>query len=73
MEIEGVSPEIAALLPQLEALNPLGRRALARLLEDPASASDLLYRLSRLDPDLVRQMRGLDTETRALIVALSGS
>jgi len=73
VDIEGVSPELVTLLPRLESLNPLGRRALARLLEDPATASDLLYRLSRLDPDLVRQMRGLDSETRALLVALSGS
>jgi hypothetical protein len=71
--IEGISPEVAALLPMLEAMNPLGRRALARLLEDPATTSDLLYRLSRLDPDLVRQVRGLDVETRALLMGLSGN
>jgi len=71
--IEGISPEVAALLPMLEAMNPLGRRALARLLQDPATTSDLLYRLSRLDPDLVRQVRGLDVETRALLMGLSGN
>ena len=71
--IEGISPEVAALLPMLESMNPLGRRALARLLEDPATTSDLLYRLSRLDPDLVRQVRGLDVETRALLMGLSGN
>jgi len=71
--IKGISPEVAALLPMLEAMNPLGRRALARLLEDPATTSGLLYRLSRLDPDLVRQVRGLDVETRALLMALSGN
>lgn len=70
--IEGVSPEVAALLPALEKLNPIGRRALTRLLVDPETASDLLYRLSRLDPDLVRQVRGLDREIRSLLLAMSG-
>ena len=71
--IEGVSPEISALLPQLERLNPLGRRALGRLLENPEAASDLLFRLSRLDPALVQQLRGLDRETRELLLAMAGS
>ena len=71
--IEGVSPEISALLPQLERLNPLGRRALGRLLENPDAASDLLLRLSRLDPVLVQQLRGLDRETRELLLAMTGS
>jgi hypothetical protein len=71
--IEGISPEIAALLPQLERLNPLGRRALGRLLENPEAASDLLFRLSRLDPALVQQLRGLDRETRELLLAMAGS
>jgi hypothetical protein len=64
-------PEIEELLPRLQALNPLGRRGLARLLEDPETASDLLYRLSRLDPQLVRELRGLDRETRSLLLALA--
>lgn len=70
--IEGVSPEISALIPQLEALNPLGRRALAKLLENPGVASDLLFQLSRLDPDLIRQIRGLDRDTRAMLLAIVG-
>jgi cytochrome c553 len=70
--IGGVSPEISALIPQLEALNPLGRRALAKLLEDPGVASDLLFQLSRLDPDLIRQIRGLDRDTRAMLLAMVG-
>lgn len=68
--IEGVSPEIAALIPQIEALNPLGKRALRKLLQDPDTASDLLHRLSRLDPDLLRQLRGLDRDTRSLLLAM---
>jgi hypothetical protein len=73
LTIEGVSPEISALIPQLEALNPLGRRALAKLLENPEEASDLLFRLSRLDPDLVRQVRGLDRDTRSMLLAIAGN
>ena len=71
--IEGVSPDVAALLPKLERLNPLGKRALARLLESPETASDLLVRLSRLDPALVEQLRGLDRETRELLLAMAGN
>jgi hypothetical protein len=33
----------------------------------------LLYRLSRLDPDLVRQVRGLDRDTRSLLLAMAGN
>jgi hypothetical protein len=73
LTIEGVSPEVSALIPQLEALNPLGRKALTKLLENPEEASDLLYRLSRLDPDLVRQVRGLDRDTRSLLLAMAGN
>jgi hypothetical protein len=73
LAIEGISPEVSALLPQIEALNPLGRKALAKLLENPEQASDLLYRLSRLDPDLVRQVRGLDRDTRSLLLAMAGN
>ena len=73
LTIEGVAPEVSALIPQLEALNPLGRRALAKLLENPEEASDLLFRLSRLDPDLIRQVRGLDPDTRSMLLAMSGN
>jgi hypothetical protein len=73
LTFEGVSPEVSALIPQLEALNPLGRKALAKLLENPEQASDLLFRLSRLDPDLVRQIRGLDRDTRSLLLAMAGN
>jgi hypothetical protein len=73
LTIEGVSPEVSALIPRLEALNPLGRRALAKLLENPEEASDLLIRLSRLDPDLIRQVRGLDPDTRSMLLAMAGN
>jgi hypothetical protein len=68
----GVSPAAAEpLLAGIAGLDPLGRRALERLLQDPQSASNLLHRLSRLDPDLIRTLRGLDRETRALLLALA--
>lgn len=71
--VEGISPEVAALLPRLEALTPIGKRALARLLDDPSTASDLLHRLSRLDRELVLLVRDLDPETRSLLLALGSS
>ncbi len=72
LEIEGYSPEVVALLPKLSQLNPLGLHALRRLLENPDEASELLHSLSRLDPELVRRIRTLDRESRALLLALSG-
>ncbi len=70
--LDGVSPETMALLSKIEALNPLGRRALARLLADPDAASDLLYRLSKLDPALIEQVRNLDRDARSLLVGMAG-
>jgi hypothetical protein len=61
------SPQLQAI----SALDPLGRRALEKLLRDPQAASDLLQRLSRLDPEMLRGLRGLDRETRALLLALT--
>jgi hypothetical protein len=61
-----------ALLSRIEMLNPLGRRALARLLADPDAASDLLYRLSKLDPALIEQVRNLDRDARSLLVGMAG-
>ena len=70
---EGVTPseESPSLLQGLATLDPLARRALEQLLRDPATASDLLKRLARLDPDMIRSLRGLDRETRALLLALT--
>jgi hypothetical protein len=64
-------PEILAFLPQIAQLNPVGRHALQRLLEDPDQATDLLLNLARLDPELVQKLRGLNRESRALLLALS--
>jgi uncharacterized iron-regulated membrane protein len=63
--------EASPLLSAIAALDPLGRRGLEQLLRDPQTASDLLYRLARLDPEMIRTLRGLDRETRALLLALT--
>jgi hypothetical protein len=70
--IEDIPPEVAALLLQLLKLNPAGRRALANLLENPDEASELLYSISQLDPELLRRIRNLDARARALLLALAG-
>ena len=71
-EIEGVPAEVAALLPQIARLNPMGLHALQRLLENPDAASELFHSLSRLDPELVARVRNLDRSTRELLLAMSG-
>ncbi|HWQ84832.1 MAG TPA: hypothetical protein VN363_09705 [Anaerolineales bacterium] len=63
--------DVLAFLPQIARLNPFGRHALQRLLEDPDQAAELLVGLSRLDPELVAKLRGLNRESRALLLALS--
>ena len=72
-KIEGDPAEIAEFLPKISALNPVGRRALARLLDNPEEAAELLLSLSRLDPNLVQRLRALDRDSRALLLALAGS
>ena len=72
VRLEDYSQEVLMLLPKIKALNPVGRKALAKLLANPDAASDLLYTLSRLDPALIKQMRGLDREAQALLIALAG-
>jgi hypothetical protein len=72
VQIEGYSPEVSALLPKIAQLNPVGLHALRKLLENPEEASELLHSLSRLDPELVRRIRKLDRESKALLLALSG-
>ena len=71
LQMEGYSDEVIALLPRLTQLTPAGQYALRRLLEDPAQASELLVSLSRLDADLLRRVRNLDREARALLLALT--
>jgi hypothetical protein len=71
-KVEGYTDDVVALLPKIAALNPVGRHALARLLENPDEAAELLHSLSRLDPELVKRIRSLDRDSRALLLALSG-
>jgi hypothetical protein len=47
--------------------------ALNRILENPEEANQLLHILSRLDPDLIRQLRNLDRDARALLLAMAGN
>jgi len=68
MPAEVPEQEVNALL---QALDPAGRRALGRLLQDAETASDLFRRLARLDPNMLRTLRSLDQNTRDLLLALS--
>ena len=72
IRLEDYPAEVIALLPKIKALNPVGRKALAKLLTNSDAASDLLLTLSRLDPDLIKRMKGLDREAQALLIALAG-
>jgi Mg2+ and Co2+ transporter CorA len=63
--------EPVSLADAIAALDPSGRRALEQILRDPQTASEMLRRLARLDPDLIRTLRALDGETRALLLALT--
>ena len=71
-QIEGYSPEVVALLPRIARLDPRGQLALKRLLENPEDASELLYSLSRLDPELLHKVRSLDSGARLMLLGLSG-
>ncbi|MBI5291672.1 MAG: cytochrome c3 family protein [Chloroflexi bacterium] len=70
--LEDYPPEVLAMLPLLAKLNPVGLHALRRLLDNPDSAAELLHSLSRLDPELVRRIRALDRDSRALLMGLAG-
>jgi len=68
---QGKTFEGTELLAAIAALDPVGRNGLEQLLRDPGAASALLRRLASLDPELIRVVRGLDRETRALLLALT--
>jgi hypothetical protein len=70
--VEGYSLEVTSLLPLLAKLNPVGLHALKKLLADPDQANELLHGLSHLDPELVKRIRSLDRDSRALLMALAG-
>lgn len=73
VQVPGYSDEVAAMLPLLAQLNPIGLTALRRLLENPEEANELLLSLSRLDPQLISRVRSMDRDTRALLLALSNA
>jgi hypothetical protein len=73
VKVPGYSDEVAALLPYVAQLNPIGLTALKRLLENPDEANELLLSLSRLDPQLISRVRSMDRDTRALLLALSNA
>ncbi len=72
VDVNAYPPDVVALIPQIAQLNPKGLFALKRLLADPEDASELLHSLSRLDPELVRRIRSLDRDARALLMGLAG-
>jgi hypothetical protein len=70
--LDSYPPEVLALVPHIAQLNPIGLHALRRLLDNPEEANDLLHSLSHLDPELLRRIRTLDRDSRALLMALAG-
>jgi hypothetical protein len=66
-------PQVIALLPRLAALSPEALQDLYQFLADPARAQLLLRDLGRLQPDLIQQVRDLDRESQALLLALASS
>ena len=66
-------PQVVALLPRIASLSPQAQSDLYQLLENPAKAQMLLRNIVSLEPDLIKQVRTLDNESRALLLALAGS
>ena len=64
---------VIALLPRLSQLSADALQDLYQFLEDPAKAQTMLHDLARLQPDLVQQVRQLDRESQALLLALASS
>ncbi|MBK6326180.1 MAG: hypothetical protein IPF56_09600 [Chloroflexi bacterium] len=66
-------PQVIALLPRLSQLSADAWQDLYQFLEDPTKAQALLHDLVRLQPDLVHQVRQLDRESQALLLALAST
>jgi hypothetical protein len=66
-------PQVIALLPRLSQLSADALQDLFKFLEEPAKAQTLLHDLVRLPPDLIQQVRQLDQESQALLLALASS
>ncbi len=72
-EIAGYSKEVAALVPMIARLNPVGLHSLKRILQEPEQANEMLHALAVLDPELVRRVQSLDKDARSLLIALAGN
>jgi hypothetical protein len=72
-EIAGYSKEVAALVPMIARLNPVGLHSLKRILQEPEQANEMLHALTVLDPELVRRVQSLDKDARSLLIALAGN
>ncbi len=64
---------VIALLPRLSQLSTDALQDLYRFLENPDQAQSLLHDLVRLQPELVQQVRQLDRESQALLLALAST
>jgi hypothetical protein len=71
--VEGYSGEVTELLPLIAKLNPVGLHALKRILANPDQANEILHALSHIDPELVKRVQALDKDSRAMLLAISGS
>ena len=71
--VEGYSSEVTELLPLMARLNPVGLHSLKRILANPEQANEMLHALSHLDPELVKRVQALDKDSRAMLLAISGS
>ncbi len=70
--MEGYSTEVSGLLPLIAQLNPAGLHSLRKILANPDQANVLLHSMAQLDPELIRRLRGLDRDSRALLLAVTG-
>ena len=70
--VEGYASEVTSLLPLITRLNPQGLHALKKILADPEQANEMLHSISHLDPELIRRLRALDRDSRALLIAVAG-
>lgn len=66
-------PQVVALLPRVANLSPQAQNDLYQFLENPAKAQVLLRNIISLEPELIKQVRTLDKESRALLLALTNS
>lgn len=71
LAVAGLRPDVAELLPQLQKLDARALRALKKITADPDVASELLHTVSRIDPQLIEEVRRLDRRELSLLMALA--